>query len=149
MLDQIQDPQNIGSIIRLAALFGCETIITSKDHSPNMSSTIIKTASGGTEIVNYIQVSNLTRSIIEIKKHGFWVVGLDPNANKTIDQFDMPNKCLFIAGSESQGLRKRTKQNCDHLISIKSKKNDNLKIDSLNVSNATTITLYEHFKKTI
>ena len=67
MLDQVQDPQNIGSIMRSAALFGCKTIIASRNNSPDMNSTIIKSASGGAEIVNYIKVTNLVRCIQEIK----------------------------------------------------------------------------------
>ena len=147
MLDQLKDPQNIGSIMRSAAIFNCKSIILSKDNSPNMNSTIIKSASGGAEIVNYIQVTNLVRCIKEIKENNFWVIGLDSESKKTIDNFEIPDKCLFVLGSEHSGLRKLTKNNCDHIISIKSKNIANLEIDSLNVSNATSIVLYEHFKK--
>ena len=146
MLDQIQDPQNIGSIMRSAALFGCNYIITSKDNSPDLNSSIIKAASGGAEIVDYVKVQNLSRNILEIKKHGFWVVGLDQNSKVSIDKFDIPKKCLLVIGSEHLGLRNLTKKNCDYLVSIKAKKN-NVNIDSLNVANATTIALYECFKK--
>ena len=145
MLDQIQDPQNIGSIIRSASLFNCNTIITSKDHSPDLSSSIIKSASGGVEIINYLKETNLVRCINEIKKYGFWVVGLDSGANDTINKFKMPKKCLLVVGSEHSGIRKLIKENCDHLISIQTKVNKNFQIDSLNVSNATSIALYEHF----
>ena len=149
MLDQVQDPQNIGSIMRSAALFGCKTIIASRNNSPDMNSTIIKSASGGAEIVNYIKVTNLVRCIQEIKKKNYWVIGLDSETKKTIDQLEMPKKCLFVIGSEHSGLRNLTKENCDYLVSIKSKNIMNLQIDSLNVSNATSIALYEHYKKRI
>ena len=146
MLDQIQDPQNIGSIMRSAAIFGCNYIISSNNNSPDLNSTIIKSSSGAAEIVNYIKVQNLVRTISEIKKYGFWVVGLDQKSETLIDEFDLPKKCLFVVGSEHKGLRNLTKKNCDYLVSIKSKKND-IDIDSLNVANATTIALYEYFKK--
>lgn len=147
MLDRVNDPQNIGSIIRSAALFGCKAVIGSSDNFPKMNSTIIKSASGGVEIVNYIKVTNLVRCIQEIKKKNFWVIGLDSGSNQTIDKFDIPSKCLLVIGSEYSGLRKLTKKNCDYLISIKSKNIMDLEIDSLNVSSATSIALYEHFKK--
>ena len=147
MLDQINSPQNIGSIIRSAALFGCKAIILNKKNSPRLNSTITKIASGGVEVVKYIQVTNLIRSIDKFKKNGYWVLGLDINQKKTIDNFEIPKKCLFIVGSENLGIRKLTKNNCDYLVSIKSEKNIKYDIDSLNVSNATAIALYEYFIK--
>lgn len=147
MLDRVNDPQNIGSIIRSAALFGSKAVIVSSDNAPDMNSTIIKSSSGGAEIVDYIKVTNLVRCIQEIKKKNYWVVGLDSKSSKTIDKLDIPNKCLLVIGSEHSGLRELTKKNCDYLISIKSKNIMNLGIDSLNVSNATAIALYEYFKK--
>ena len=147
MLDRVKDPQNIGSIMRSAALFGSKTVIVSSDNAPDMNSTIIKSASGAAEIVNYIKVTNLVRCIQEIKKKNFWVIGLDSESNQTIDKLNIPDKCLLVVGSEHSGLRELTKKNCDYLISIKSKNIMNLGIDSLNVSNATAIALYEYFKK--
>tara|TARA_Y100000590_G_scaffold464067_1_gene632518 strand:- start:890 stop:1660 length:771 start_codon:yes stop_codon:yes gene_type:complete len=147
MLDRVNDPHNIGSIMRSAALFGSKAVIVSNDNAPDMNSTIIKSASGGAEIVDYIKVTNLVRCIQEIKKKNYWVIGLDSESTETIDKFEIPNKCLFIIGSEHSGLRELTKKNCDYLISIKSKNIMNLEIDSLNVSNATSIALYEYFKK--
>lgn len=147
MLDQINSPQNIGSIIRSAALFGCKAIILNKKNSPSLNSTITKIASGGVEVVKYIQVTNLIRSIDKFKKNGYWVIGLDINQKKTIDNFEIPKKCLLIVGSENLGIRKLTKKNCDYLVSIKSEKDIKYDIDSLNVSNATAIALYEYFIK--
>ncbi|MBI28447.1 MAG: 23S rRNA (guanosine(2251)-2'-O)-methyltransferase RlmB [Pelagibacteraceae bacterium] len=147
MLDHIQDPQNIGSIIRSASLFDCKNIIVAKKNSPNLNSTILKSASGGAEVVNFISVVNLVRTIKEIKRHGFWVVGLDEKSDYKIDEFEMPKKCLLVIGSEHSGLRDLTKKSCDYLVSIKFRKNNKLKIDSLNVANATSIALYEYFKK--
>lgn len=146
MLDQVKDPQNIGSIMRSTALFNGSALIISKDNAPNISQSIIKSASGAAEVVDYIRVTNLIRSIDKIKKNGFWVIGLDSKSSKTIDKLNLPNKCLFILGSEQFGLRKLTKKNCDILVSIKIN-NNNFKIDSLNVANATSIALHEYFKK--
>ena len=77
MLDQVTDPQNIGSIMRSCALFNCHSIIVSKNNSPNITSSIAKAASGGLEEVNYIQVSNLSQTIDKLKKNDYWIVGFD------------------------------------------------------------------------
>ena len=146
MLDQIKDPQNIGSILRSCALFNCKSIIISKDNSPEINSTITKIASGALEKVNYIKVTNFYHTINKFKKNNFWVYGLDNNIqNNHIDKFDLPEKCLFIFGDEGKGLRKLTKKECDDIISIPT--NLLSEVDSLNVSSACSIILYEHFKK--
>ena len=146
ILDHVNDPQNIGAIMRSAALFNCLSIISSNKNSPNMNSTIIKSASGAAEIVNLIKVPNISRCIEELKKNHFWIIALDTDTNETIDKFTIPKKCVFVLGSEHSGLRKLTKKNCDHIISIKSKKDKYYGIDSLNVSNAASIALYEYNK---
>tara|TARA_B110000014_G_C19982831_1_gene508926 strand:+ start:55 stop:825 length:771 start_codon:yes stop_codon:yes gene_type:complete len=149
ILDQINDPQNIGSIMRSSALFNCKSIITTSRHSPDMNSTIVKSASGAAELVNLIKVPNLVRCIEELKKNNFWIIGLDGDAKKSIHKFEMPNRCVFVLGSEHTGLRKLTKENCDEIVSITSKNINAYGIDSLNVSNAATIALYEYFKSTL
>jgi 23S rRNA (guanosine2251-2'-O)-methyltransferase len=147
MLDQVTDPHNIGSIMRSCALFKCNSIIVSNDNAPNITATLAKAASGALEIVNYISVVNLSRAIIQFKKNNYWIYGLDSNEklkNKNI--LDLPSKCVLVFGSEGKGLRNLTKKECDQLISIPIQKNDQHNIDSLNVANACSIALYEHFK---
>ena len=146
MLDQVTDPQNIGSILRSCALFNCKSIIISKDNAPEINSTITKIASGAIEKVSYVKVTNFLRTINKFKKNNFWVYGLDNNIkNNNIDKFAFPEKCLFILGAEGKGLRQLTKKECDDIISIPT--NLSYEVDSLNVSNACSIILYEHFKK--
>jgi len=147
ILDQIQDPQNIGSIIRSCSLFDCRGIIVSKNHSPNITSTIIKSASGAVEVVDYIKVTNLNRSIKFLKKNGYWVFGLDNSKEKKKMVDVISPKTVFVLGSEGRGLRNLIKKECDDVIALPFKPNDNYKIDSLNVSNAASIALYEFFKK--
>jgi len=149
MLDHITDPHNIGSIMRSCALFNCKSIIVSKNNSPDITSSMTKTASGAIEIVNYIKVKNLSRAIDKFKKNNFWVYGLDNNNKLNFNKTDLPKKILLILGSEGKGLRKLTKNKCDGLISIPIKKNSLFKIESLNVSNACSIFLYEYYKKNI
>ena len=147
ILDQITDPQNIGSIMRSCSLFNCNSIIVSDKNSPNITASMAKTASGAIEVVNYIQVVNLSRTILELKKNNYWIYGLDGNTSNSVKDFDLPKKCVLVFGSEGRGLRDLTKKDCDAIISISIKSQLKFKIDSLNVSNACSIALYEHFKK--
>ena len=147
MLDQVTDPNNIGSIIRSSSLFNCKSIIVPKDNSPDITSSMAKAASGALEVVNYIKVTNLFRAIEKFKKNNFWVYGLDSNEKYLHKNFEIPKKCLFVFGSEGKGLRKLTRKKCDSIISIPTNTNTEFEIESLNVSNACSITLYEHYKK--
>lgn len=146
ILDQVTDPNNIGAILRSCALFNCNSVVVANDNAPDATATMAKAASGALEIVNYISVVNISRAIIEFKKNDYWVYGFDSGKkNEKNNNLDLPKKCVLVFGSEGKGLRNLTKKECDMLVSIKTKStNDNL--DSLNVSNACSIALYEHFK---
>ena len=147
MLDQVTDPNNIGSIMRSCILFNCKSVIVSKDNAPDITPSIAKAASGALEVVNYVKVTNLSNAIRKFKKNNFWVYGLDINNNNLDSNFDIPKKCLLVLGAEGKGLRKLTKKECDRIISIPMNPNLIFQIDSLNISNACAIALYEHFKK--
>ena len=147
MLDQVTDPNNIGSIMRSCALFNCNSIIVSNDNATDITATMAKAASGALEIVNYISVVNLSRAIIQFKKNNYWIYGLDSNEKSNNNKYlELPSKCVLVFGSEGKGLRNLTKKECDQLISIPIRKNNLHNIDSLNLANACSITLYEHFK---
>ena len=146
MLDQVTDPNNIGSIMRSCALFNCKSIIVSNDNAPDINANMAKAASGALEKVNYISVVNLSRAIIQLKKNNYWIYGLDSNKKFDGEKLEIPSKCVLIFGSEGKGLRNLTKKECDGIISIPMKVSKEYNIDSLNVSNACSIALYEHFK---
>jgi len=146
MLDQVTDPNNIGSIMRSCSLFNCDSIVISNDNAPDITATMAKAASGALETVNYISVVNLSRAIIQFKKNNYWIYGLDSNEQIKNKNLDLPLKCVLVFGSEGRGLRNLTKKECDELISIPIKKNVDYNIESLNVANACSIALYEHFK---
>ena len=147
ILDQVTDPNNIGSIMRSCALFNCNSIIVSNDNAPDITANMAKAASGALEIVNYISVVNLSRAIIEFKKNNYWVYGFDSNEIKNKNKnLDLPKKCVLVFGSEGKGLRHLTKKECDTLVSIPMKSNKEYNIESLNVANACSIALYEHYK---
>ena len=148
MLDQVTDPHNIGSIIRSCSLFNCSSVIISKDNAPDITASMTKAASGAIEKINYISVVNLSRTILLMKKNNYWIYGFDSNKDKGQSQnLDLPKKCLLVFGSEGRGLRNLTKKECDMLVSIPTIQNNNYNIESLNVSNACSIALYEHFIK--
>ena len=145
VLDQITDPQNIGSIMRSCALFNCNGIIVSKDNSPELTPSLLKAASGAVELVNYFKVVNLRRSLLNLKKNGYWIYGFD-SSSKSKSSFNFEKKSVLVFGSEGKGIRDLIKRECDVLIKLKMEKISNFEIDSLNVSNATSIALHEFYK---
>ena len=145
-LDQITDPQNIGSIMRSCALFNCKGIIVAKDNTPDLTPSLYKAASGAAEIVNYFRVTNLKRSISELKKYGYWAYGFDSSNSRNSENINFAKKSILVFGSEGKGMRDLVKKECDEIIKIKMKQNLHYQIDSLNVSNAASIALYEFFK---
>ena len=145
-LDQITDPQNIGSIMRSCALFNCKGIIIAKNNAPDLTPSLYKAASGAAEIVNYFRVTNLKRSISELKKYGYWTYGFDSSGNNDSANISFTKKSILVFGSEGKGMRDLVKKECDEIIKLKIQNNKHYQIDSLNVSNAATIALYEFFK---
>ena len=147
ILDQVTDPQNIGSIMRSCALFNCGAVIVGKNNSPELTSSLIKAASGAIEKVEFIKVTNLQRAIKFLKKNNYWIYAMDSGEkNSKIDQL-ISNKSVFVLGAEGKGIREIIKKECDDLLTIPISKNLDLGIDSLNVSNASSIILYEYYKK--
>ena len=103
--------------------------------------------SGALELINYIKVTNLASAIDKFKKNNFWVYGFDNNNKNFNKNLEIIDKSLLIFGAESKGLRKLTLKKCDNIISIPMNSNTIFQIDSLNISNACSIALYEHFKR--
>ena len=144
ILDQVTDPQNIGSIMRSCALFYCAGIIVGKNNSPELTSSLYKSASGAAEIVNYIRVTNIRRAISFLKKNNYWIYGFDSSKNKN-SKLNFSQRSVLVFGSEGKGIRELVKKECDEIIQIKMKNNLKFEIDSLNVSNATSIALYQFY----
>jgi 23S rRNA (guanosine2251-2'-O)-methyltransferase len=142
ILDQITDPHNVGAIMRTAAAFDVDGVITTYDNSAQESSIMAKVACGALDIVNFIQVTNLVSTINLLKKAGYWITGLD-HRGPILDKNIFHPKSVFILGAEDKGLRRLTKENCDYLIRIPMSD----QMESLNVSNAAAIVLYTHFTK--
>lgn len=139
ILDQVTDPQNIGAIIRSAAAFGASAVIVQDKNSPKESGAMAKAAAGTLELVPMIRTANLSRAIEILKKHGFWVAGMDGYAETTIDQLDKNGKIAVVMGSEGAGMRRLVQENCDMTIRLPI----SAQVESLNVSTAAAIVLYE------
>lgn len=139
ILDQVTDPHNIGAVMRSAVAFHAKAVIVPDANAPEESGVLAKSASGALELIPLIRVTNLVRCMDQLKKAGFWCVGMDGYAKKTISEAKLPMKCALIMGSEGDGMRRLTAENCDYTVKLPM----NPAIESLNVSNACAIALYE------
>jgi len=140
ILDHIQDPQNLGAIIRSANVLGVDGVIIPKDRSASVTPSVIKASSGATNYVPIVKVVNLSRTIRELKDVGLWVVGADVNSKRFLQDDDFRNMNLaLVIGNEGKGLSKLIKNQCDFLVTIPNYGN----IDSLNASVAAGIMIYE------
>ena len=139
ILDEIQDPHNVGAIIRTAECSGVNGVIITKHHSATITSTVTKTSAGATEHLKICQVNNLSQTIDELKEKGFWIVGSSLENAKNYTDADYKIPIALIVGNEEKGIRKLTASKCDFLVKIPMIG----KIQSLNVSVATGIILFE------
>jgi 23S rRNA (guanosine2251-2'-O)-methyltransferase len=137
ILDQVTDPHNVGAIIRTAAAFGIEALITTHRHSPHISGVLAKAASGALEYVALISVTNLARALDTLGKYGFLRVGLDSQGPTSLDALPISTPLALVLGAEGQGLRRLTREKCDALARLDMKG----PIKSLNVSNACAVAL--------
>ena len=138
-LDQVSDPHNVGAILRSAAAFNVSAVVVPENGSPEENAVLAKTACGGVDVVPFISVKNLVRALEIFKKNGFWCVGLDGYAQQEIATQKLPKKCVLVLGAEGSGLRRLTKENCDIMLRLPISS----KMESLNVSNAAAVALYE------
>lgn len=144
ILDQVTDTRNIGAIIRSAVAFDANAIIMLKDHSPKENSLMTKAAAGGLEQIDIIEVTNLQNTLKVLKEHDFWIIGLDSHSLTPLDQIKDFKNIALILGAEGKGIRTLTKKSCDVLACIPM---NSKKMESLNISNAAAIALYELYLK--
>lgn len=141
LLDQVTDPHNVGAITRSAAAFGAHGIVMPKHQSAPLDSAILaKTACGGVEHIPLLVVTNFARSMEQLKKGGYWCIGLDERGEHFIDKAPLKGKIALILGAEGKGLRRLTQSNCDLLTKIPT----NPAFPTLNVSNAAALSFYEY-----
>jgi 23S rRNA (guanosine2251-2'-O)-methyltransferase len=143
VLDGVTDPHNLGACLRVANAAGCHAVIAPKDHACGITPVVSKVASGAAEITPYLMVTNLARTLAEIKERNIWVVGADERAEKTVYQTDLPDSIAWVLGAEGEGMRRLTRESCDMLASIPMKG----EVESLNVSVSAGICLFESVRR--
>ena len=137
ILDHLEDPHNLGAIIRTVEASGIDGIILPKNRSVSVNETVMKTSVGALYNVNICQVTNLNQTISKLKELGFWIIGTDMNASNYQD-INYPEKSALIIGSEGFGMSRLVKESCDYVVSIPMYG----KINSLNSSVAAGIIIY-------
>jgi 23S rRNA (guanosine2251-2'-O)-methyltransferase len=143
LLDGIEDPHNLGAILRTSWLMGVQGIFIPENRAVQLTPTVHKVACGGAEHVPVESFVNLSQPVEKLKEQGFWVFGLSHKAEKTIFDFEIPQKIVWAVGSEEKGLRSTTERLCDELVSIPQLSN----AASYNASVATAIALTETFRQ--
>ncbi len=143
ILDCIQDPQNLGSLIRTANTAGVHGVIIPKDRAAEVTSTVVKASAGAIEHILISRVTNIADTITKLKNAGVWVIGIEADSKENIYSFDMDTDLAIVIGSEGKGIRRLVKEKCDICLSIPMKGN----ISSLNASVAGGIALFEVVRK--
>ena len=139
ILDSVQDPRNLGACLRSANAAGVSHVVINKDGSAPINSLVHRTSAGALNSLQIFHVTNLSRTIKQIKKRDIWVVGLDGSTQSSLYDLNLTGSMAIVVGSEGKGIRPLIKKNCDQAVSIPMSGN----VESLNVSVATAISLFE------
>jgi 23S rRNA (guanosine2251-2'-O)-methyltransferase len=139
ILDEVQDPHNIGACLRTADAVAADAVIVSKNRSPGLTAAVRKVSSGAADSVPFVQVSNLARTLQTLREHDVRVLGAAGEADCDLYDCQVSPKTALVMGSEGKGMRRLTRENCDQLISLPMLGS----VESLNVSVATGVCLYQ------
>jgi 23S rRNA (guanosine2251-2'-O)-methyltransferase len=143
VLDGVTDPHNLGACLRVANAAGVHGVIAPKDRAAGISAAVSKVASGAAEATPYLMVTNLARTLAEIKERNIWAVGADERAGKTLYEADLPESIAWVLGAEGEGMRRLTRESCDLLVKIPMRG----EVESLNVSVAAGVCLFESVRR--
>ncbi len=143
VLDGVTDPHNLGACLRVADGAGAHAVIAPKDHAVGLNATVSKVASGAAETVPYFMVTNLARTLGELKERNIWIIGTSDDAPQTLYQADFTGPVALVLGAEGPGMRQLTRKTCDVLVSIPMRG----AVESLNVSVASGVCLYEALRQ--
>ena len=143
VLDGIQDPHNLGACLRVADAFGVHAVIAPKDRAVGLTATVHKVSSGAADTVPYIAVTNLARTLRQLKERDIWIIGTADDAGHDLNEFQISGSVAWVFGSEEKGMRRLTRETCDQLVRIPMQGS----IESLNVSVSAGICLFETFRQ--
>ncbi len=143
VLDGIQDPHNLGACLRVADAAGVSAVVAPKDRAVGLNATAAKVASGAAETMPYFPVTNLARTLRELKERSIWIVGTDENAKDDVFTAEFPEAVAWVLGGEGEGMRRLTREHCDFLVRIPMQGT----VESLNVSVAAGIVLFESVRR--
>jgi len=139
VLDGVEDPHNLGAILRTADAAGVDGVVIPERRAAGVTGTVTKASAGASEHLPIAKVTNISRTVEELKDRGIWTVGLDEHSEQTYDALDYNMDCALVLGAEGKGLHDLVKKKCDFLVSIPMLG----KVPSLNVSVAAAVVLYE------
>ncbi|TDP64307.1 23S rRNA (guanosine(2251)-2'-O)-methyltransferase RlmB [Roseateles toxinivorans] len=143
VLDGVTDPHNLGACLRVADGAGAHAVIAPKDNAAGINATVAKVASGAAETVPYFMVTNLARTLNELKERDIWVIGTSDTATKSLYELDLKGPVALVLGAEGHGMRQLTGKTCDELVRVPMKG----AVESLNVSVAAGVCLYEALRQ--
>ena len=143
VLDGVTDPHNLGACLRVANAAGVHAVVAPKDRAAGITPAVSKVASGAAEATPYLMVTNLARTLDELKEREIWIVGADGHAERTLYEANLPDSVAWVLGAEGEGMRRLTRERCDLLVRIPTAG----AVGSLNVSVAAGICLYESVRR--
>ncbi len=144
VLDGITDPHNLGACLRVANAAGANAVVAPKDRAAGINPTVSKVASGAAEVTPYFMVTNLARTLADLKDRNIWVVGTDSQASDDLFTVkELPNSIAWVMGAEGEGMRRLTRESCDLLVRIPMRG----QVESLNASVAAGICLFESVRR--
>lgn len=144
VLDHVTDPHNVGAILRVCAALGADGVIQTTRHAPPITGALAKAASGALEHVPMYDVTNLARTLRELKEDGFWVYGFAESGAVDLPSANISGRVVYVFGAEGEGLRQHTMEMCDVLVKLPTSE----RFSTLNVSHAVALALYERFRNT-
>ena len=142
-LDGVEDPQNLGALLRVADGAGVDGVVLTERRSAPLSPVAVKASAGAAEHLRIARVVNLVRALEDLKRQNLWIIGLDERGETDYDQFDLTGNCVLVLGREGAGLHELVRRTCDHLLRIPMAGG----VSSLNVSAAGAVVLYEAFRQ--
>ena len=143
VLDGVTDPHNLGACLRIANAAGAHAVVAPKDRAAGITPAVSKVASGAAEATPYVMVTNLARTLDELKEREIWVVGADEGADATLYAADLPRSIAWVLGAEGEGMRRLTRERCDLRVRIPMLGS----VQSLNVAVAAGVCLYESVRR--